>query len=120
MNLEDKYQCEYKKWFSLRYPKVLMWHTPNGGSRNKIEADKFKRMGVLAGVPDIFIPLAKNGYNGFFIELKTESGKATASQKEVMALLKQNGYKVTTCFGLESAIKETEEYISKANDDDAL
>ena len=28
-------------------------HIPNGGSRNVIEAAKFKKMGVKAGVPDL-------------------------------------------------------------------
>lgn len=34
-------------------PDVLWWHTPNGGSRNVIEAHQLKLMGTLAGVPDL-------------------------------------------------------------------
>ena len=33
----------------------LCWHTPNGGGRSKVEASVFKAMGVLAGMPDLFL-----------------------------------------------------------------
>ena len=35
-------------------PDVLWWHTPNGGSREVVEAVNLKRMGTLSGVPDLF------------------------------------------------------------------
>lgn len=54
--------------------KIPFYHVPNGGYRNPIEAVKFKRMGVKAGVPDICIPLARKGYHGLYIELKRKSG----------------------------------------------
>jgi hypothetical protein len=33
----------------------LVWHTPNGGGRSKAEAGILKAMGVLAGMPDLFV-----------------------------------------------------------------
>lgn len=33
----------------------LCWHTPNGGGRSKAEAGILKAMGVLAGMPDLFV-----------------------------------------------------------------
>lgn len=33
----------------------ICWHTPNGGGRSKAEAGILKAMGVLAGVPDLFV-----------------------------------------------------------------
>jgi len=33
----------------------ITWHTPNGGGRSKAEAGILKAMGVLAGMPDLFV-----------------------------------------------------------------
>ena len=49
----------------------LLHHIPNGGSRNQKEALKLKKMGVLAGVPDLHLPVACAGYNGLYIEMQT-------------------------------------------------
>lgn len=33
-------------------PGVMSWHTPNGGKRDRVEAIRFKMIGVEAGIPD--------------------------------------------------------------------
>lgn len=38
--------------------------------RDKATAVALKRQGVKAGVPDICLPVARNGYHGLHIELK--------------------------------------------------
>ena len=48
-----------------------MFHIPNGGSRNKLEASNLKKQGVKAGVPDLFLPVGRGSYHGLFIELKS-------------------------------------------------
>jgi hypothetical protein len=35
-------------------PGVISWHTPNGGKRDRVEAIRFKMIGVEAGIPDYF------------------------------------------------------------------
>ena len=61
--------CEY-----LRIP---VYHIPNGGTRNKIEAANLKRQGVKSGVPDLCFPLARGKYHGLYIEMKVDSNKTT-------------------------------------------
>lgn len=34
---------------------LLWWHTPNGGRRGKVEAARFKGLGVKSGVPDVIV-----------------------------------------------------------------
>lgn len=47
-------------WNMNRYPKLKwLFHVPNGGSRNRAEAVKFKQMGVKAGVSDLQLPYPK-------------------------------------------------------------
>jgi hypothetical protein len=69
--LEDKHQIALFDWARHIPDLKNMFHIPNGGKRNGLEAIRFKRMGVKPGVSDVFLPVAKNGYHGLWIELKT-------------------------------------------------
>jgi hypothetical protein len=107
---EQKTQEAFVEWFHLQYPNILIWHTPNGGYRNVIEAAKFKRMGVLSGVPDIFIPCPRNNSHGLFIELKSTKGKITNNQRKVISKLMENNYIVCICSNIDSAITAVKAY----------
>lgn len=55
----------WAKMASATMPELdLLYHIPNGGSRGKAEAGRFKASGVKAGVPDIFLPVARGGKHG--------------------------------------------------------
>lgn len=66
---------------------------PNGGYRDKATAGKLKAEGVRAGVLDLFLPVARHGYHGIFIELKTGDNKPSEQQNEWMRKLRAQGYK---------------------------
>ena len=97
----------------LRWPEVdLMFHVPNGGSRNPAEAARLKAQGVKPGVPDLFLPIARNGYHGLFIELKRKTGGRTSPEQERMVRkLNQQGYKAVVCKGWNAAADIIEEYL---------
>ena len=77
------------KWPELQ----LMFAIPNGGSRNPIEARHLKEQGVKPGIPDVFLPVARGGYHGLYIEMKRRKGwKISAAQVEVMDALAAQGY----------------------------
>lgn len=88
-----------------------MFHIPNGGSRNKLEAANLKRQGVKAGVPDLFLPVSRGGYHGLFIELKCGKNKTTAKQNEWLKNLSEQGYAVSVCYGCNEAIKKILKYL---------
>ncbi len=101
-----------------KYPELnLMYHIPNGGSRNKLEAANLKRQGVKAGVPDICLPVARGLYHGLYIEMKNTSGKnkATAKQKDWIDELKKQGYMAIVCFGWQEASEVIEKYMKGGN-----
>jgi hypothetical protein len=53
----------------------LLFAIPNGMAVSSIaEASRAKRTGRKKGVPDMFLPIAGNGYHGLFIELKRTGG----------------------------------------------
>lgn len=96
-NEEFKLQCQCIDWFRLQYPKELMFAIPNGGRRNLIEAVNLKRMGVLAGVPDLFLAKSNNTYNGMFIEMKASKGKESEAQQNISSILQAKGYAYVVC-----------------------
>lgn len=69
---EDRIQAECVEWFWNTFPEYrrLLFHIPNGGKRTKIEAGRFKAMGVLPGIPDLFFSYPNKGYHGMYIEMK--------------------------------------------------
>lgn len=88
-----------------------LFHIPNGGYRNAAEAVHFKRLGVKAGVPDLFLPYPSNGYHGLFIEMKSQKGRPSALQKEWVEWLNANGYMAVVCYGAGEAINALEVYL---------
>lgn len=113
---EDEEQIWLFSWAKLklgRFPELaLMHHIPNGGQRSKSEAARFKAMGVKRGVSDIFLPVARGGYHGLYIELKAKDGKAEKEQKEWIAAVREQGYCAAVCFGGEIAANLVEAYLN--------
>ncbi|MFV0519754.1 MAG: VRR-NUC domain-containing protein [Lachnospirales bacterium] len=112
-SVEQKLLFEWAKVVSNKHKELnLMYAVPNGGSRNRIEAANLKKQGVKAGVPDICLPVARNGFNGLYIELKRQKGSRTSpEQKEWIEQLEQQGYKAVICFGFDEGKKVLEEYL---------
>lgn len=101
---EDQEQMALMQWAKFEegaHPELkLLHHIPNGGSRTKAEAGRFRAMGVKPGVPDLFLPVARGGLHGLYIELKRqEGGRASAAQKGWMQALEDQGYAVHLCHG---------------------
>jgi hypothetical protein len=73
-------------WCALsvgKYPELeLLFHIPNGGYRGKAEAGRFKAAGVKAGVWDLFLPVARGGYHGLFVEMKKLGEKIIPGSKQ--------------------------------------
>lgn len=86
---------------------------PNGGKRSKSEAARFKAEGVRAGVPDLFIPVARGGYHGFFLEMKDVNGRPPRpNQREWLNRLDAQGYCTAWAAGADTAIKQIQRYMS--------
>jgi len=89
-----------------------LFHIPNGGSRNAIEAKNLKRQGVKAGVPDLFLPLPNKKYHGLFVEMKYGKNRPTPNQKEWIEYLNSVGYLAVICYGAEQALDIIKKYIA--------
>lgn len=108
---QEKVVC-WAKLMSNAYPDLeLLYHVPNGGSRNKAEASKLKRMGVRAGVPDLVLPVPRAGYAGLYIELKVGENRPSNNQKDWLEKLTIQGYQALVCYGGNEAIRALEQYV---------
>lgn len=113
---EAQEQTTLFRWAALmegRIPELRLLHAiPNGGSRNPVEARHLKEQGVKAGIPDIFLPCARGGYYGLYIEMKRrKGGRVSDEQRAMIEALRAQGYKAEVCRGWEEARDTICEYL---------
>jgi hypothetical protein len=106
MSTESQEQQGFITWFRLKYPSILIFHIPNGGYRNIVTGQRLKKEGVVAGIPDLYIPRAK-----IWIEMKTSTGKLSPEQVEMHRYLRAIGDTVIVGYGAEDASKKILELI---------
>ena len=115
MHQESENQIMLFRWAELqkvKYPMLsLMFHIPNGGKRGIKEAVRFKKEGVKAGVPDIFLAYPNKIYHGLFIEMKAEKGFIKAEQRAWIENLRAQKYDAVVCYNFEQAKEEILRYI---------
>lgn len=110
---ESAQQVALFMWASLpeqqeRYPELrLMFHIPNGRKRSKIDGARLKAEGAKPGVPDIFLPVARRGFYGLFIEMKAANGALSTVQHDYLRKLTQQNY----CCSVVSSFAEAKNYI---------
>ena len=112
---EEEEQAAVFRWAELmsgQHPELqLLMHIPNGGYRHPATAARMKAQGVKAGVPDIFLPVPRDGFHGLWIEMKrVKGGKVSPEQKEWIEILNSYGYFAIVCRGADEAIHALEVY----------
>jgi hypothetical protein len=130
-HIEDGIQAALIQYCNRKggdYAKIFA--IPNGGKRRLLEAVRLKKSGVRAGVSDLFLPVPKNGFHGFFIELKTKKGESGAKsngkisddQKDFLLQTQKKGYLSKVAHGFSEARTYIDEYlngtISRADNND--
>lgn len=113
-HLEDDEQMLFFAWFDSVFPHLqkLCRHVPNGGKRDAREGARFKRLGVRAGALDIELNIARHGFHGLFIEMKTGKNKPTQHQFETIQALREQGYACHVCYSAESAKQTVIKYLA--------
>lgn len=106
--LESAEQTALFRWASLAagmYPELrLMFHVPNGGSRDPREAHNLRIQGVKPGVPDICLPVPHGQWAALYIELKrAKGGRISEEQRGWINALNMAGNRAEVCKGWEEA-----------------
>lgn len=75
---------------------TLLHAIPNGAefARGSHSGASMRAKGLTAGVPDIFLPVPKHGFAGFYLELKSPTGKLNQAQRIMIPKLRKQGYRV--------------------------
>lgn len=90
---------------------------PNGGSRGDnaksraIRGNALKAEGVKKGYPDLALNVPRGGYGALFIELKTQTGRASPEQKDWLERLNACGNYATVCKGWLAAKQTIENFL---------
>jgi hypothetical protein len=82
-----------------KYPELwlLTALNPNKGGRKKAAAGIAKAMGLLADLPDLHLPVMRGPFLTLYIEVKRPGEHPSQAQKEMHALLREEGHCVVTC-----------------------
>lgn len=113
---ETNYQQQVVEWARLahmsgKYPNLDMLHCSlNGVKLSGTQAKIAKGQGMLSGVPDLFLPVPKNGFHGLFIEMKSGKGRLSTNQTCFLSKVELLGYKIAVCYSANEAIKTIENY----------
>ncbi len=123
--IEADEQAALFRWAEFHrryYPELALLNGSLNGVRLTIgQAVKAKKQGMRSGFPDIFLPVARGGYHGLFIELKVEPyrnhrnktvyPKVSKNQKWWIEELTKHGYRAVICKGFDVAMTETLNYL---------
>lgn len=109
--IEDTIQITVMDWVSL-HPDIsdFVIHIANEGKRSPRYGAKMKRMGLRKGVSDILITMARHGYHGAWIEIKSESGVVSLDQKRFHKQQTSQGYYCEVTIGIDASIAAIEWY----------
>ena len=104
---------EWIEWHSGKHPLLrFAFHSPNGGSRNLIEARHLKAGGVKPGVPDLLLPVPCGQYQGLAIEFKAGRNKTTDAQDFWLNGLAKSGYLTGVARSVDEAISLIRQFLT--------
>ena len=106
---------EWAVWMEKQLPELhLLFHIPNGAERHPAGAAKLKKAGVKPGVPDLFLPVARGGFHGLWIEMKRrKGGRVSDEQKQWLADLEGEMYRCFVAHGAKEACDEIYRYLTE-------
>ena len=95
----------------------LLFAIPNGGKRGIATAARLKLEGVKPGVPDLMLPVARQGFHGLFIEMKRTKGSSVSREQKTFATaLQQQRYRVEVAKGFLEARQIIIDYFEGESD----
>ena len=92
----------------------LLFAVPNGGHRHARTAATLQSEGVIPGIPDILLPVARGGWVGMAFEFKSAKGSLSTAQSDYIARLTAENWLVMVCKDTEGAIAAATNYLRLA------
>ena len=109
---ESEEQMAFFEWVKL-HPNLepFIIHIANERKCSFARGKMLKKMGVRAGVADIFVMIPAGKYHGLWIEMKVLPNKPTESQLTFLEHAKSKGYKTSICYSCDEAIYTLKKYL---------
>ena len=109
-------QEQFFRWVyanQVKHPELALCNGSMNGVRvSPSMRSRLRLQGLRPGVPDIDLPVARNGHHGLKIELKrVKGGQVSPEQKRMHTQLVEQGYRVEVCKGWKEAVAVTIEYL---------
>lgn len=114
---EQKAVIDWCFYHLADYPELDLIHSiPNGamlggGRVGAMRMNILKAEGLRPGVCDLFLPVARGGWFGMYMEMKTKTGTLSDNQKEFIAAVEKQGYLCYVPHGADDAIKSLQKYL---------
>lgn len=106
---EHEEQRAFVQWFRGAWGGTRILAIPNGGARSRSVGRLLKAEGVVAGVPDLFVPEWR-----VWVEMKrTKGGSLSESQKDWIRYLRSVGHDVLICRGAVDAVNQINAWVNK-------
>ena len=114
---EDQEQAEVIKWANRKPWGQFLLHIANETLGGKERVLRNAALGVRKGVPDLLLPIPRNGLHGLWIEMKRlDGGTVSRNQRAWIDALNTMGYRAVVCRGADQAIAEITEYMEDDTD----
>ena len=115
-NEEFQHQVSLIDWWDLyalknKLPKELLFSIQNGARTSIGTAKRLKASGGRRGVPDLMLAICHGIHPGLFIEMKRPGGSVSQDQREMIDLLRWQGYTCVVAKGWEEAMNAIKEYL---------
>lgn len=112
---EHDEQVALMQWAKVQeglHPELaLLFAIPNAGKRSAGQARWALAEGLKAGVPDLFLPVARDGWHGLFVELKVGRNKPRENQTWWLDNLHAQGYQSIVCYSWHEAADAITRYL---------
>ena len=123
---EHEEQAALITWWNMyakarHMPNFLLMAIPNGGKRTTTTGARLHAEGVRAGIPDLFLAIARGEWHGLWLEMKRKRGGfVTDFQREAMQALEAQGFACVVCRGFTEAQEAIVKYLRPLREKSAL
>lgn len=114
---ESRMQAACVRWFRYTHPELahLLIAVPNGVATSETQGRILKDEGMVAGVADLLLLVPGNGGTLLAIEMKTETGRQSDSQKHWQQVAEAHGIRYEVCRSFEQFETIINDYLHGRN-----
>ncbi|MGH3426855.1 MAG: hypothetical protein ACRDQZ_04705 [Mycobacteriales bacterium] len=108
---------------AARYPELWLINAINPNPRIRLgraQAGQSKAMGLLADMPDLHLPVTRGPFLTLYVEIKRPGEFPSRTQKEMHALLQNEGHCVVWCTSAQEIVDTFVGYLTLLKRDVAL